>query len=176
MLRRWGYAGDWSLTAAGQRLRFIYNELDLLVAESLQQKCFDGLEPPEAAALASVFTYEPRGEVAVEPWPTRRLHDRAEQIAGIWGSLADDEESAGLTGTRAPEAGFGAIAYRWGSGEGLEELFGEEGKGVGDFVRNCRQLIDLLRQMADAAPHLRPGLMAAATALDRGVVAASGAV
>ena len=176
LLRRWGYAGEWSLTAAGERLRFIYNELDLLVAESLQQGCFDGLDPAEAGALASVFTYEPRGEVAVEPWPTRRLHDRAERIAGIWGSLADDEESAGLAGTRAPEAGFAPIAYRWGRGEGLEDLFGEEGKGVGDFVRNCRQLIDLLRQMADAAPHLRPGLMTAAVALDRGVVAASGAV
>jgi len=47
---------------------------------------------------------------------------------------------------------------------------------VGDFVRNCRQLIDLLRQMSDAAPDLRPAVAAALAALDRGVVAASGAV
>ena len=52
---------------------------------------------------------------------------------------------AGLPQTRCPEAGFASIAYRWGRGAGLDDLFGEEGGGVGDFVRNCRQLIDLLR-------------------------------
>jgi ATP-dependent RNA helicase HelY len=161
LLRHWGYAGDWSLTPSGQRLRFIYNELDILVAEALARGCFEGLDEAEAGALASLFTYEPRAEAALEPWPTRRLAD---------------EESAGLPVTRAPEAGFAAIAYRWGRGAGLEDLFGEEGERVGDFVRNCRQLIDLLRQMAEAAPHLRAPLTAAAAGIDRGVVAASGAV
>lgn len=90
--------------------------------------------------------------------------------------LAADEDAAALPRSRPPEAGFAAMAYRWGRGAGLGVLFGEEGEGVGDFVRNCRQLIDLLRQMAEAAPGLEPGLAAAAAALDRGVVAASGAV
>ena len=176
LLRHWGYAGDWSLTPSGQRLRFIYNELDILVAEALTRGCFDGLEAAEAGALASLFTYEPRAETALEPWPTRRLAERSDQVMDIWTHLAADEESAALPVTRAPEAGFGAIAYRWGRGAGLEDLFGEEGERVGDFVRNCRQLIDLLRQMADAAPHLRAPLTAAAAGIDRGVVAASGAV
>ncbi len=176
LLRRWGYTGDWSLTPSGQRLRFIYNELDLLVAEALARGCFDGLSPAEAGALASLFTYEPRAEGALERWPTPRLAERADQVMGIWMRLAADEESAGLPATRAPEAGFAVIAYRWGREAGLEDLFGEEGEAVGDFVRNCRQLVDLLRQMADAAPHLRSGLMASAAAIDRGVVAASGAV
>jgi len=43
-------------------------------------------------------------------------------------------------------------------------------------VRNCRQLIDLLRQLADAAPRLAPALFQAIAAVDRGVVAASGAL
>jgi ATP-dependent RNA helicase HelY len=176
LLRRWGYVRDWSLTAAGQRLRFIYNELDLLLAESLAEGWFDELTPAEAASLASLFTYEPRGEAGAEPWSTRRLEERGARIAALWERLAADEHAAGLPGTRPPEAGFAANAYRWGCGAGLEQLFGEEGEGVGDFVRNCRQLIDLLRQMADAAPRLAPTLSAAASALDRGVVAAAGAV
>jgi ATP-dependent RNA helicase HelY len=176
LLRRWGYAGEWSLTPAGQRLRFIYNELDLLVAEALEQGCFDGLEPAEAGALASLFTFEPRGDAALEPWATRRLEERASRIENLWMRLAADEDAAGLPGSRPPEAGFSAIAYRWGRGASLDDLFGEEGGGVGDFVRNCRQLIDLLRQMAEAAPALGPVLTAAAAALDRGVVAATGAV
>jgi ATP-dependent RNA helicase HelY len=176
LLRRWGYADGWALTLTGQRLRFIYNELDLLVAEAVQQGCFAGLEPAEVAALASLFTYEPRGEAAVEPWPTPRLEARAGQIVALWERLAADEDAAGLPATRPPEAGFGATAYRWGRGAGLEALFGEEGEGVGDFVRNCRQLIDLLRQLGEAAPDLKRSLAAAAATLDRGVVAASGAL
>ncbi|MBN2114348.1 MAG: DEAD/DEAH box helicase [Acidimicrobiia bacterium] len=176
LLQRWGYADGWELTPAGQRLRFIYNDRDLLVTESLERGWFDGLQPAEAAALASLFTYDPRREGSSEPWPTRHLEELGERVQRLWECLGADEDRAGLHGTRQPEAGLAAIAYRWGRGARLEDLFGEEGTGVGDFVRNCRQLIDLLRQMSDAAPHLHPTLSAAAAALDRGVVAAAGAV
>jgi ATP-dependent RNA helicase HelY len=176
LLQSWGYAEGWQLTAAGRRLRFIYNELDLLLAETLERGCFAGLDAGETAALASLFTFEPRGEGAPGAWPTPRLKERGARVADTWQRLARAEEAAGLPTTREPDAGFVAIAYRWGNGAGLQDLFGEEGAGVGDFVRNCRQLIDLLRQMSDAAPGLRPAVAAALAALDRGVVAASGAV
>jgi len=79
-----------------------------------------------------------------------------------------------LPPTRSPEAGFAENAYRWASGESLEGLFDEDPFQVGDFVRNCRQLIDLLRQVSDMAPGLQTTAAAAADALDRGVVAAVG--
>jgi len=47
---------------------------------------------------------------------------------------------------------------------------------VGDFVRNCRQLIDLLRQIEDVEATTPPGTRAALRGLDRGVVAAQGAL
>ncbi len=63
-------------------------------------------------------------------------------------------------------------------GDTLFELFGDdEGEAaVGDFVRNCRQLIDLLRQIRDLYPEPPPGVAAALRGLDRGVVAAEGAL
>ncbi|HUU61060.1 MAG TPA: RNA helicase, partial [Acidimicrobiia bacterium] len=109
-------------------------------------------------------------------WPTPRLKERAGRITDLAGALAAAEEAAGLPVTRGPDAGLAAIAYRWAGGAGLPDLFGEEGAGVGDFVRNCRQLIDLLRQLADAAPRLAPVLSQTIAAVDRGVVAASGAL
>ena len=136
LLGRWGYADGWRLTPAGQRLRFIYNELDLVLAESLERGCFDGLRPAETAALASLFTFEPRTEEAASAWPTPLLQERARWIGELAGRLAAAEEAAGLPVTRTPEVGFVAIAYRWGSGAGLQDLFGEEGAGVGHFVRN----------------------------------------
>jgi ATP-dependent RNA helicase HelY len=175
LLERWGYAQGWQLTAAGRRLRFIYNELDLLLAESLERGCFDGLGPAETAALATLFTYEPRSLEDAPVWPTRHLKQQAGRIADLAADLAAEEQAAGLPPTRPPEAGLVAMAYRWADGAGLEDLFGEEGAQVGDFVRNCRQLIDLLRQLRDVAPHLAPVLGRALAAVDRGVVAASGA-
>jgi superfamily II RNA helicase len=44
----------------------------------------------------------------------------------------------------------------------------------GDFVRVSRQLVDLIRQLRDAAPGSRDEAVAALKAIDRGVVAAQG--
>jgi len=175
LLERWGYARGWQLTPAGERLRFIYNELDLLLAEALERGFFDGLGTAETAALATLFTYEARGPEDAVVWPTPLLRQRAERIVDLAEALAAEERAAGLPPTRSPEAGLVANAYRWADGAGLEDLFGEEGAQVGDFVRNCRQLIDLLRQIRDAAPHLDV-IHQALIAVDRGVVSASGAV
>jgi ATP-dependent RNA helicase HelY len=174
ILERWGCVRGWSLTPAGERLRTIYNELDLLLGESLERGLLDGLDAAEVAAVASLFTYEPRRADDPGTLPTRRCADRAERVAEMWDELAQAESRAGLTVSRMPEAGFAGIAYRWASGEGLESLFAEDAVGVGDFVRNCRQLIDLLRQIRDAAPRLRDVVENALDAVDRGVVAAVG--
>ena len=48
-------ADDWSLTEYGQNLKNIYSECDLVVGEALNKGCFDGLTPPELAALLSIF-------------------------------------------------------------------------------------------------------------------------
>jgi ATP-dependent RNA helicase HelY len=45
----------------------------------------------------------------------------------------------------------------------------------GDFVRNCKQLIDLLRQIEEVAPQQAPALVRRAReAVNRGVVAYTG--
>jgi ATP-dependent RNA helicase HelY len=47
---------------------------------------------------------------------------------------------------------------------------------VGDFVRSMKQIIDLLRQISIASPHLSSIVKDALTRIDRGVIAYSGAV
>ncbi|HVM05549.1 MAG TPA: hypothetical protein VM242_10265, partial [Acidimicrobiales bacterium] len=96
--------------------------------------------------------------------------------------LAEDlnaaEKEAGLPLTRAPDAGFAALAWAWASGEDLDEVMGAEEISGGDFVRNVKQLIDLLRQLGDVAarPSTAAAARQAADALFRGVVAASSVV
>jgi len=173
LLEAWGYVEGWSLTAKGRRLRFVYNELDLLLSESVARGAFDGLNGAEFAALTSLFTFEARRQESGAPEPPRAIADRVEVIAGIAADLVEAEQRAGLPETRLPEAGFAAIAYAWAAGHELEDLFDDD-FAAGDFVRNCRQLIDVMRQLRDEFPTLRHGAADAIARVDRGVVAAGG--
>ncbi|HSG78476.1 MAG TPA: DEAD/DEAH box helicase [Acidimicrobiia bacterium] len=176
LLQGWGYVSGWSLTARGHTLRFIYNELDLLLAESVRAGLFGGLEPAEFVALASLFTFEPRSEPESPLYPTHRLEERSDAVVDTWERLAAQEREFGVPPSRPPEPGFAILAHRWAQGARLDELFGDDTPGVGDFVRNCRQLIDLLRQIRDVAGDLQGTASDAIKAVDRGVVAAAGAL
>jgi ATP-dependent RNA helicase HelY len=104
------------------------------------------------------------------------LTERAAGIGELWERLTAEEKRLGIPPTRPPEPGFAALAHRWAVGTELEDMFEGEDEPVGDFVRTTRQLIDLLRQVRDAVPALADQADRAARALDRGVVAAAGAV
>ncbi|GBE24406.1 DSHCT (NUC185) domain protein [bacterium BMS3Bbin02] len=84
------------------------------------------------------------------------------------------EQRHDLTISREPEVGFAELAHGWVAGAHLEDLFGEAEDVVGDFVRTCRQVLDLLRQIRDGYPELREPARAAIAGMDRGVVAAGG--
>ena len=184
VLEAWGYIDDWSLTEAGELLTRLYTETDLLVAESLRDGLLDDLDAPSLAAVCSVFTYESRGPGAEAGagarvrFPNRSVRDRVLEVERIWRDLHAVEDEAGLPETRAPDAGFVRHAQAWAAGEELEDVLADDELTGGDFVRNIKQLIDLLRQVGDVAPVPGTAAMArsAADALFRGVVASSSAV
>jgi ATP-dependent RNA helicase HelY len=176
VLEAWGYVDGWSLTEAGERLARIYHESDLLIAECAGQGLLDGLEPAELAGLVSVFTYEARGAGEPTPWfPTRLLRRRWAEIDRLAAELNSAEEEAGLPLTRRPDPGFVGLAHAWAAGEDLAEVISDEEISGGDFVRNIKQLIDLIRQLADQAiqPDTARAAREGAERLFRGVVAAS---
>jgi ATP-dependent RNA helicase HelY len=176
VLEAWGYVDGWSLTEAGERLARIYHESDLLIAECAGQGVLDGLDPAELAGLVSVFTYEARGPGEPAGWfPTPRLRRRWAEIDRLAAELNSAEEDAGLPLTRRPDPGFVGLAHAWAAGEDLAEVISDEEISGGDFVRNIKQLIDLIRQLADQAtrPDTARAAHQAAERLFRGVVAAS---
>ena len=73
---------------------------------------------------------------------------------------------------------FVAIAHAWAAGGDLDGVLEDEELSGGDFVRNMKQLIDLLRQIADAAPNgsTRRTANQAADGCFRGLIAASSVV
>ncbi|HEX3394651.1 MAG TPA: DEAD/DEAH box helicase [Acidimicrobiales bacterium] len=180
VLGTWGYVEEWSLTDAGSMLARIWHECDLLVAEALRTGVFDGLDATSVAALASAFTFEARSSgPRPEPWfPSARVRHRWADLSRLVTELNQAEDEAGLPLTRSPDPGFFAAAYGWAAGEDLGEVIADEEISGGDFVRNVKQLIDLLRQLGDVAiePATAKTAREAADRLFRGVVAISSVV
>ena len=189
-----GYVRGWSVTPAGEMLAGLYHEADLLIGETLRAGLFNGLEPAELAAVVSSFCFEARRERegALQP-PPGVIADTVDAIAELSEGLGESERALALPVTRGVDGGFAVLARDWGRGRDLRRVLepgsdrgsgGRHGRSFrrvmtgGDFVRNMKQVIDLLRQLAEVAPDpsVRSAAAAAATRLKRGVVAASSAV
>jgi ATP-dependent RNA helicase HelY len=183
LLTELGYLEAEKVTPEGRRLARLYGELDLLASECLREGVWDGLGPAELAACASALVYETRqADDAVAPkLPTGNAKAALGEMVRIWGRLDALEESHRISqaegvGQREPDLGFAWPAYRWASGHGLDSVLSDADMPAGDFVRWCKQLIDVLGQISDAAPEGSPVRRNARKAVDglrRGVVAYS---
>ena len=118
VLETLGYVEDFGLTPKGERLRRIYAEGDILVAEALDVGLLEGLEPAELAALVSSLVYESRERVPTRPQiPTQALRDRSRELADLWGTIRRAEDADRVELCRELDPGFMADAPplgRWG--------------------------------------------------------------
>ncbi len=180
LLTERGHLDGWALTPSGERLARMYHELDLLVVEAIQSGMFDELSPSEVAALASTFIFEERRSHDVpEPWfPANELRRRFGALTRLHHDLSKHERRLRLTESRAPDAGFMAVAHGWAAGGHLDQVLDDEDLTAGDFVRTARLLIDLLRQIGVLAlePATQHAARAAAEAVHRDLVAVSSAI
>ena len=176
--------GDPRVTDDGRLLARIYSESDLLVAECLRSGTWEGLEAAELAAVVSSVLYESRGDAPGAPdgtdVPTGKLRRALNQTRRLWTELRADEQRQRITGSREPEGGFVPAIYRWATtGDLTTALAASDASGTGtplsagDFVRWCRQVLDLLDQVRNAAPTpvLRATAKRAINGIRRGVVA-----
>jgi ATP-dependent RNA helicase HelY len=180
-----GYLAGDETTPAGRMLARIWSESDLLVAECLRAGAWDALAPADLAAVVSTLVYEARREERLaDRMPTVAVRDALATTARLWAALADEETAHGLAPSREPELGFVWAIHRWARGDSLGQALdatvqiGAE-MSAGDFIRWCKQLLDLLDQIAaapsgsgDESPLSRPA-RAAIAAVRRGVVAQS---
>ncbi len=180
LLTERGYLASDQLTEHGRVLARLWSETDLLTAECLRHQIWADLEPPELAAVISALVYEARGDVAAAPRvPPGPVSDALVATVRLWADLDADERRHRLEPTREPDLGFAWPVYRWARGESLSAvLMAAENNGAeltaGDFVRWCRQVVDILDQVRGVAgANSRVGAAAAAAVrnLRRGVVA-----
>ncbi|WP_040835784.1 DEAD/DEAH box helicase [Nocardia brevicatena] len=184
LLEQRGFVHDGEVTADGRRLARIYAESDLLVAECLRQGLWRGLGPAELAAVVSILVYESRSESGFlgAAGPTAPIRRAVAATIAEWSRLRSDEAEHRLQPTREPDLGFVTGIYKWARGEALAESLLASGEqhspqSAGDFVRWCRQVIDLLDQIHDTAddPEIASTAAKAVRAIRRGVVAVDAA-
>jgi ATP-dependent RNA helicase HelY len=178
LLSSLGYLDGDDVTASGQMLARVYSEADLVIAESLRVGAWDSLGVADLAAVASCLVYESRRDDEPTPrLPPGGTRQALDDLTRRWAALEQAEHNARLDFLREPDAGFAYAAWRWAKGHPLDAVLVDAALAPGDFVRWTKQLIDLLDQIADAAPESSPvrGTAAQAVrALRRGVVAYSG--
>ena len=137
-------------TARGKLLARIYAERDLLVAQCLVNGVWANLSPSQLAGVASSCVFEPRigSKVAFSDGTLgkalRKTTDQAEQIH--LQELAVELARSGDAQWDLAEA-----INTWVSGADLKDVLALSEMGAGDFVRWCKQLLDLVRQMRSLA-------------------------
>ena len=173
----------WELLPSGRLLSRLNTECDLVVAEALRTGLLDGVDAASLTAIVSCFVYQRAGPTATSrcrpaAGPTRSCASAPSRSSASGEDLSLTERDQRLRETRRPDPGFTARSTRWADGDDLADILEDEEMTGGDFVRNVKQVIDLLRQIADVAPEPETAATARAAAdlCRRGVVAASSTV
>ncbi len=176
VLEELGYVHGFAIEPKGRTLARIYGEGDILMAEALADGLLDGLQPSEVAAVVSTIVYESRERTPrTSEMPTSASVERYRAFQGIWRRVREAEDRHQVELCRELEDGFAAPIHRWAQGESLEDVLRETDMSPGDFVRTCKQLLDLLRQIEEVAPEGVADLVRRAReAVNRGVVAYTG--
>ncbi|OFN16779.1 DEAD/DEAH box helicase [Corynebacterium sp. HMSC055A01] len=176
-----GYGEDREpvITDEGERLAKIHSESDLLVAQCLKRGIWNDLDPAELAGVASLCVFENRKATRGEPGAASdEMADAMNATWRIYAELVSDEKRHNLPQTREPEPAFALAIHQWTAGAPLAYCMAaanESGAELtpGDFVRWCRQVIDLLQQVAKTGyeEEIRRNAWRAIDAIQRGVVA-----
>ena len=118
ILNIFGCADGWSLNPAGECLKSVFHESDLLTVLCLREGVFDGVAPARLAGLVSVLTYEHRSS---RPPPAPRYRDndcrdRAALILELATQINRAERQHNVVASRPPDASFFATAHAWADG------------------------------------------------------------
>src|SRR4029078_1524188 len=93
----------------GERLRRIYGEGDLIVAQTIGEGLLEGVSPAEAAWLASAVLYESRERIPRRAeLPTPALRTRMHEMDSLWRRIREVEESHQVELSRELDPGLRA--------------------------------------------------------------------
>jgi len=144
-------AGDYQPTVHGSRLRRIYGERDLLIAECIRRQVWAPLSAPELAGMVAALIHEERhDDLPVRPGdlPPGQFASVLAATENLWEKLDRLERSHRLPGTEPLAAQRSWALWQWATGRDLHHVIDEDDVAVGDFVRLCKQVVDALDHIA----------------------------
>jgi ATP-dependent RNA helicase HelY len=168
--------GDYEVLDGGRALARIYGERDLLVAECLRDGTWNNLDAPSLAAMAAALVYESRrDDENFEPrLPKGNFKEIFEATEDMWYQLEELARNRKLRQTPPLDVSLAAPIYRWASGAKLDTVLDSADLLAGDFIRWCKQIIDLLDQIAQSNnPAIAETAKQAVDKVKRGIVAYS---
>jgi ATP-dependent RNA helicase HelY len=144
---------DLIVTDSGKMLARIYGERDLLVAEALRLKIWDNLDAPSLAAMAAALVYEPRrDDENFEPRGVKgNFQASFANTQQLWDELEALSKKHKLPRSSRLEMDLSYPIHRWATGAKLDLVLESADLLPGDFIRWCKQIIDLLEQLAKAS-------------------------
>ena len=171
LLQQRGHLDGFGLTDAGGLLARLYHPQALLVAESLAAGCFAELDPEMLAGVCGAFRSGSTRLSSTAAAMPNTLRGHVRGIADVAEDLNRAEVLLGLPETPGPDATYVGAVYRWAAGDSLAAVLDGGALLPGDFVREIRQTLELLDQVAAVAPDLP--CEASARLIDRAAAAAS---
>lgn len=161
-----------TLTKWGKFLKQIHSEFDLLIIESLRRNYLNNLSPIQLSCLLSGFVYNPRrDELEIPVNVDEIIKNNANQILKLSDEIIDIEKRNKITNIKNPHFGMANIIKQWCNDVNLKRILLKTDIAPGDFVRNVKQIIDLLRQIKRLnIPGITNTADEAILLLDKGVV------
>ena len=143
------------VTGAGKVLARIYAERDLLIAECLRTGVFEDLSAAELAGALSACVYEPRlsaQSIGLPVAPASRLGQCLRAQLGVSHRIHDLESLAHIEVSSGAEPALAGAVQAWCDGAQLADILDATELTAGDFVRWCKQLLDVVGQIASLSP------------------------
>ena len=158
-------------TPSGLRLRRLFSDRDLLIAQCLEHGAWSGLDPAGLAAVVSAAVHESRrDDRAPEQIPDAAVDAALAASTRLAAALQAAETRHSIAPTTPPDPAVAAIVHRWARGASLSAALEGNDMPPGDFVRHCRQVVDLLDQLT-ADEELGQVARASIRGVSRGLVA-----
>ena len=159
-------------------MRTLYAENDLVIAECLRDGTWEKLHPAALAAAVSTLLYNGRREEegrnpGVPGGPQGVLSIALRETQRVWSRVEDLHTAHQLPALPSPQWGIVGPIHGWAQGKSLDVVLKGVELAPGDMVRWCKQVIDALDQIAQAAPSaaLADRARHAVETMRRGVVA-----
>ncbi len=131
----------------------VYGENTILVAEAIWAGWLEGLTPEELCAVLVMLAAEDRERgrdrrpQGPRKYPTHAVAQSARLVRSLYFRFADMEKDLDEPNLRQPSHDYIDFAYRWSSGESLDQIPLPPNVDIGDAIKAMKSLYSLLRQL-----------------------------